>query len=174
MGSVEKKEIESRNDRDVELGHERFIDMIRETNDEILQVEELRTHTERLKQDLVNYFTGVMEKYELELTIPAESFSFKDKEADNLQAAFLNDSGIISYHFKDGFVKSYLLRDYHPSELMTLFSVVVPNLNEALRVKRKEYEDMSNTLSKIKRYMTLLKEKVKEGHGPENPSLDEI
>jgi hypothetical protein len=57
---------------------------------------------------------------------------------------------------------------------MTLFSVVVPNLNEALRVKRKEYEDMSNTLSKIKRYMTLLKEKVKEGHGPENPSLDEI
>jgi len=174
LETVEEKEAKLSTETDVKLGPDRFIDLIRETNDEILQVEELRVHTERLKQDLINYFRSVMEKYDLQLTISAESFSFSDKEAKNLQAAFLNDSGIISYHFEDGSVKSYQLVDYHPSELMTLFSVVVPNLNEALRSKRREYEGISNTLSKIKRYMTVLKEKVKEAHTQENESLEEI
>lgn len=174
MKAEEKKEFRLKNTTDTKLGLDGFIEIIRETNDEVLQVEELRIHTERLKEDLIQYFTGIMGKYELELTISAETFSFKGNDGSNLQAVFLNDSGIISYHFKDGFVKSYRLSDYHPSELMTLFSVVMPHLKEALRVKRKEYEEMSNILSKIKRYLTLLKEKLKETHKQKNPSQDKL
>lgn len=170
----EKKEFELKSSGDLDVGLEGFIDVVRETNDEVLQVEELRIHTERLKGDLIQYFIDIMEKYDLELTISAESFSFKEDNGGNLQAVFVNDSGIISYHFKDGFVKSYRLSDYPPSELLTLFSVVMANLKDALEVKRREYEKMSNTLSKVKRYMTLLKEKLTETNKHESPSQDKL
>lgn len=139
-----------------------FIDVIREMNDEVLQVEELRIHTEELKGDLIRYFTDIMEKYDFELMIPAESFHPEEKGNNNLQAVFLNDSGIISYNFKDGSLKSYKLSDYQPDELMSIFLVVMPHLKEVLTAKRKEYEKISNRLSKIRKYLTFFKEKYTE------------
>jgi len=147
-------------DADASFGLDEFIEVIRETNDEVLQVEELKTHVAELKEDLIRYFTEIVEEYELELKVPAESFHPKEKSS-NIQTVFLNKSGIISYNFKDGSVKSHRLSDYQPSELMTIFSVAMPHLREALGAKRKDYEEMSNRLSKIKKYLTFLKEKVK-------------
>jgi len=158
--NVNKDPVDRSDNPGADLGLNEFIDIIRETNDEVLQVEELRTHTEELKEELIRYFTEIMEKYELEITIPGESFHSEDKNSDNLQTAFLNESGIVSYNFKDKSVKSYRLSDYKPSELMTIFSVVVPHLRDALKGKRKEYEEMSNRLSKIRKYLTFLKEKI--------------
>ena len=152
---------------DADLNLHEFIDIIRDTNDEVLQVEELRLHTENLKRDLVNYFTGIMKKYKLELKVPSESLPLKD-DGSNLQAIFFNSSGIISYHFNDGSVKSYRLNDYHPSELMKLLSVIMPHLKEALEIKRREYEKISNALSKIKKYLVLLTEKFKDMQKEEN------
>jgi len=174
MKAEEKQEFRLKDSANPNLGLDDFIDIIRETNDEVMQVEELRIHTERLKEDLIHYFTSIMGKYELELAIPAESFHSKEKDGENLQAVFLNESGIISYHFKNGTVKSFRLSDYQPSELMTLLSVVMPHLKDALKVKRKEYEEMSNTLSKIKKYLTLLKEKFIETRRQEYSSPDKL
>ncbi len=156
------KDVSDRSDNmGTALGLNEFIEIIRETNDEVLQVEELRAHVEELKEDLIRYLTEIVEEYELELKVPAESFIPKEKNGGDLQSVFLNKSGIISYNFKNGSVKSYRLSDYQPAELMTIFSVVMPHLRDSLRIKRKDYEEMSNTLSKIRKYLTFLKEKIK-------------
>jgi len=161
-----KRQLESKNDVDDEdsnldefVKFNEFIDVIREMNDEVLQVEELRIHTEKLKKELIRYFTDIMEKYDLELMIPAESFHSKKEESSSLQVVFLNNSGVISYNFRDGSVKSYKLSDFQPDELMSIFLVVMPHLRDALKIKRKEYEKVSNRLSKIRKYLTFFKEK---------------
>jgi len=156
------------------LGVNEFIDIIRETNDEVQQVEEIRAHVGEMKEDLIRYFTDIVDKYELELKVPAESFNPKEMGGDNLKTVFVNELGIISYNFKDGSVKSYRLSDYQPAELMTIFGVVMPCLKDALRAKRKEYEEISNRLSKIRKYLTLLKDKLKGPQKQATPPIDKL
>jgi len=111
MKAEERKEFKVKKYADMKLGIDGFIDMVKKTNDEFQQVEELRTHLERLKEDSVHYFTDIMGRYEIELTIPAESFGSNQMDENSLQAAFANDSGIMSYHLKSGSVKSDRLDD---------------------------------------------------------------
>ena len=147
---------------DVSSQIDALIEAIRDTNDEILQFEELRKHAEKLKEDLLKYFVGIMKEYKLDITIPADSLKFDENNAENIQAIYLNGSGVISYVFSDGKIKSHRLEDYSPADLMRILSVAAPILRRALRLRREECEQVANYLTKIKKYLTLVKEKFLE------------
>jgi len=139
-----------------------LIEAVRDTNDELLQLEELKKHSEKLKMDLIRYFVDIMKGYDIEVRIPAKALQFDGDEARNLQAVFLNGSGVISYTFTDGSVKAHRLEDYNPADLMEIFNVAIPILKKTLRHKRKEYEEISNRLTKIGKYLTFVRDKLSE------------
>jgi len=151
---------ESKDNVNAGLGVDNFIDLLRETNDEVLQIEELKKHAEKLKENLIRYFTEIMQEYEIEIMIPAESLRMEGENNNDVRVTFLNGSGLISHDYKDGTVKSYRLEDYDPSELISIFNAAIPYLKNALKTKKKEYEEISNGLTKIGKYLISLKEKL--------------
>jgi len=143
---------------DQESNKDVFLESIRETSDEISQMEELRKHAEKMKEDLIRCVIDVLKNYHLELSIPGSSLNMENKA--DLKSLSLNESGIITYNFADGTVKSQRLEDYVPTELMTVLGSIMPHLKDALKRKRKEYEEVSNRLTKIGKYLGFLKSKI--------------
>jgi len=137
-----------------------FLEAMRETNDEISQLEELKKHAEKMKEDLMQYVMDIFRSYHLELLIPAKSLNLEGEQ--NLKSMCLNESGIIIYNFTDGTVRSQRLEDYPPSELITILNLLMPYIRGALETKRKEYERVSNRLTKVAKYLVYLKDKIAE------------
>ena len=132
--------------KDAEFKPEAFIDAMREVNDEVSQVEELRSETEKLRENLILNLMSTLRRYDLDLRIPAESLPNNNND---VRALHISGTGIVTYHFLDGTVKSYRLTEHPPSNLLKIISVVIPHLKASLRLKRKEYENTRSILAKI-------------------------
>ena len=126
-----------------------FLEDLREVNDEVMQVEEIRSHTEKLKWDFICYLNNILKEYDLILEIPATSLS----EIKGLRAIFFNGTGIMSYHFKDESVKSFEMKTYSTNQLVKILFAAMPHLKAALKLKRKEYEDMSYLVSRVVKHI---------------------
>jgi hypothetical protein len=141
------------------IGKDVFLDEIRDTSNEISQMEELRKHAEKMKGELLQYLTTILKKYDLEIKVTPDLLDKKNQ--DNIKALSLNQVGILSFSFIDGTEKSLKLEDYPPDELMKILELLTPSLKEAIENKRKEYENVSNRLGKIGHYFNLFKDKIK-------------
>lgn len=126
-----------------------FLEDLREVNDEVMQVEEIRSHTEKLKWDFICYLNNILKEYDLVLEIPATSLS----DIKGLRAIFFNGTGIMSYHFKDESVKSFEMKTYPTDQLLKILFAAMPHLKAALKLKRKEYEDMSYLVSRVVKHI---------------------
>lgn len=126
-----------------------FLEDLREVNDEVMQVEEIRSHTEKLKWDFICYLNNILREYDLILEIPASSLS----DIKGLRAIFFNGTGIMSYHFKDESVKSFEMKTYPTNQLLKILFAAMPHLKAALKLKRKEYEDMSYLVSRVVKHI---------------------
>lgn len=131
-----------------------LIDAMRGANNEILQLEELKGHTEKLKWDFICYLMDILEEYDMTLKIPASSLP----DIKALRAVYFNGTGIVSFHFRDGSVKSYEMRHYPTIDLLKIVHAAMPHLRTALGQKRREYEDLSNLLTKIGKHVLFHKE----------------
>lgn len=154
-----EKEIEEnktilKDDVSGEFEPETLIEAVREVNNEVLQMEEIRSQTDKLKWDLISYLKRLLEEYNLTLTIPAKSLS----GIKGLTAMHFNKTGIITYHFRDGSINSFELRTLPSSQLLNILNAVMPHLKSVLKVKRKEYEEVSSLLSKLGKHILILKE----------------
>lgn len=135
-----------------------FIDAMRETNNEVLQVEELKSHAEKLKESLIGYVTNILKEYSLTLKIPANSLP----GVQGVRAVYFDGTGIVSYLFKDGSVKSWTMKELPPKQLLQVFNAAMPHLTNALKLTRKEYEDLGNLLTKIGKHVLSLNEEQKD------------
>jgi len=153
MGSEGEKARASGDEARAEFKLDTFVDAMREANNEVLQVEELRSHTEKLKEDLIGYVTDILRDYNLTLKVPAKSLP----DAEGVRTVSFNGTGIISFHLQDGSVKSQAMREFPPHQLLNLLSAAMPHLRAALMLKRKEFEELSNLLSKIGKHILPVK-----------------
>lgn len=157
MDEAEKTHV-SKDEKRTTFKVDAFIDAMRETNNEVLQVEELKSHAEKLKENLIGYLTNILKEYSLTLKIPANSLP----GVQGVRAVYFDGTGIISYLFKDGSVKSWALKELPPQQLLMVFNAAMPYLTNALKLTRKEYEDIGNLLTKIGKHLLSLNEEQKD------------
>ena len=151
---IEEKQTIPQDDKSSEFEPETLIEAVREVNNEVLQMEEIRSQTDKLKWDLISYLKRLLDEYNLTLKIPAKSLS----HIKGLAAMHFNKTGIITYHYRDGSLNSFELRTLSPSHLLNILNAVMPHLKSILKVKRKEYQEVSSLLSKLGKHILILKE----------------
>ena len=124
MGEVEKAKVSKADATSVEFKLDALIDAMREANNEVLQLEELKSHAEKLKWDLICYLMNILKEYDMTLKVPASSLP----DVKDVRDVYFNGTGIISYHFQDGSVKSYEMRNYLPVPLLNIIHAAMPHL----------------------------------------------
>ena len=137
---------------DEEFDPETFMEAMREVNNEVLQMEEIKSQTEKLKWDLICYLNKLLKEYEISVKIPAKSMP----DNKGLLAVHFDGNGIVTYHFRNGSIKSFEMRTCPPSQLLKILQTAMPQLKTALRLRRREYEIVSSLISKISKHVLIL------------------
>jgi hypothetical protein len=144
----------SKDDEDTKFKLEPFVDALREVNNEVLQIEEIKSQTEKLQWDLIRYLRNLLNEYDLTIKIPSKSLS----GVKGLQAMHCDKTGIVTYHFRDGSIKSFEMRTYPPTKFLNILHAMMPQLKTALKLKKKKYEHVSSLLSKVEKNIMIKEE----------------
>ena len=151
---MDEQSMVSKDGEDTKFKLEPFVEALREVNNEVLQMEEIKSQTEKLQWDLIRYLRNLLNEYNLTLKIPAKSIS----GIKGLLAMHCDKTGIVTYHFRDGSIKSFEMRTYPPTKFLNVLHAIMPHLKSALKLKKKKYEYVSSLLSKVEKNILIKEE----------------